>query len=177
NVQGYNSTQKKLLWEDYCLTHNLHIASLTETKISNNTPTKTFNTQYYTYYWANSTTSKEGTCIMVQNKIRPHIHNILTHPGGAIALDFFFKHDYKFRIISVYLLSTNSQTRKSTQDKVITWIQQALAKNLHPIILGDFNANNNTTISSATKYQLLNYLHNINLFDLANHTNNLSDTW
>jgi hypothetical protein len=119
NVQGYNSNIKRLLWEDYCLTNNLHIISITETKISNITPVKSFNTQHFTYYWANSTASKEGTGLMIRNNIRPHIHNVLTHPGGAIALDIFFKHDYKFRIISVYLSSTNSSERKSTQDKTV----------------------------------------------------------
>ena len=114
---------------------------------------------------------------MIRNHIQPHIHNILTHNGGAIALDVFFKHDYKLRIISVYLSSTNSSDQKATQDKVKGWIQQALATNLHPIILGDFNANNDTTISSATKYQLLNYLHSINLYDLANYSNNTHSTW
>jgi len=59
---------------------------------------------------------------MIRNHIQPHIHNILTHNGGAIALDVFFKHDYKFRIISVYLSSTNSSDQKATQDKVKGWI-------------------------------------------------------
>ena len=114
---------------------------------------------------------------MIKNNIQPHIHNILTHPGGAIALDIFFKQDYKFRIISVYLSSTSNTDRKATQDKVITWIQQALAKELHPIVLGDFNTNNETTTSSAIKYQLLNYLHSISMYDLANYTNNQQNTW
>jgi len=57
---------------------------------------------------------------MIKNNIQPHIHNILTQPGGAIAIDLFFKHDYKFRIISVYLSSTNTANRKLTQDTAIT---------------------------------------------------------
>src|ERR1043165_8849690 len=67
NVQGYNTQEKKLLWEDYCLTHNLHIVSLTETKISNEIKTKFWNTPYYSYFWSNSSESKEGTYIMISN--------------------------------------------------------------------------------------------------------------
>jgi len=57
---------------------------------------------------------------MIKNNIKPHIHNILTQPGGAIAIDLFFKNDYKFRIISVYLSSTNTSKRRLTQNTVTT---------------------------------------------------------
>jgi endonuclease/exonuclease/phosphatase family metal-dependent hydrolase len=114
---------------------------------------------------------------MIKNDIKPHIHNILTQPGGAIAIDLFFKHDYKFRIISVYLSSTNTANRKLTQDTAITWMQQAISSNLYPIILGDFNADNSTSTSSTTKFQLLNYLHSTNMYDLADYTDNLQNTW
>src|SRR5690349_4126938 len=110
-------------------------------------------------------------------QLQPHIHNILNHPGDAITIDLFFKNDYKFRIISVYLSSTDTTHHKLIQNKVIIWIQQAITLNLYPIILGDFNANTNTTVSSATKFQLLNYLHSTNMYNLADHTNNLQYTW
>ena len=57
---------------------------------------------------------------MIKNNIKPHIHNILTQPGGAIAIDLFFKNDYKFRIISVYLSSTNTSKHRLTQNTVTT---------------------------------------------------------
>src|ERR1043165_3537842 len=150
---------------------------LTETKIAKTKNKKFYNNQHFTYYWSNSSTSKEGTCILIRNNLQPHIHNILNHPGGAIAIDLFFKHNYKFRIISIYLSSTNNSIRQQTQSTIITWIQQALQQQLHIIILGDFNSSIQTTISNATKYQLLNYLHSINMYDLANHTNNTDATW
>ena len=114
---------------------------------------------------------------MIKNNIKPHIHNILTQPGGAIAIDLFFKHDYKFRIISTYLLSTNNLTWQQTQSTIITWIQQALQQQLHIIVLGNFNSATLVTVSNTTKYQLLNYLHSTNMHDLANHTNNTDFTW
>ena len=81
---------------------------LTETKIADTKNKKFYNNQHFTYYWSNSPTSKEGTRILIRNKLQPHIHNILNHPGGAIAIDLYFKHDYKFRIISTYLSSTDN---------------------------------------------------------------------
>ena len=140
NVQGYNTPTKRQLWEEFCLKNNLHIISITETKISSSKSKKFLNTPQFTYFWSSLDNSAEGTGIMINNSLKSHIHNIHTHPGGAIAVDLFFKHDFKFRIISVYLSSTNQQYRNQTQDKVISWIQQALSLNLHPIILGDFNA-------------------------------------
>src|SRR6185312_4157714 len=167
NIQGYNNTEKKLLLEKFCLTHNLHIISLTETKIAETPKKKFFNSKFFTYYWANSTTAKEGTCIMIKNHLQPHVHKILNHPGGAIAIDLFLKQDFKFRIISVYLSSTNSNTRKETQQTVISWIRYALQHQLRIIILGDFNSQDTPTtfISTSIKFQLANYLHSINMYD------------
>ena len=113
---------------------------------------------------------------MVRNSLQPHIHNVLCHPGGAIAIDLYFKHDYKFRIISVYLSSTDILIRNQTQNEVIKWIQQALSLNLNLIILGDFNASIQLEIPSSTKFKLISHLHNLNMYDLANYTNNFQHT-
>ena len=150
---------------------------LTETKIAETKNKKFYNNQHFTYYWLNSPTSKEGTCILIRNNLQSHIHNILNHPGGAITINLFFKHNYKFRIILTYLLSTNNLTWQQTQSTIITWIQQALQQQLHIIVLGDFNSATSTTVSNTTKYQLLNYLHSTNIYDLASYTNNTDFTW
>ena len=55
---------------------------------------------------------------MLSNNLTPYIHKILKHEGGAIAIDLFFKHDFKFRIITVYLFSANILYRNSLQTKV-----------------------------------------------------------
>jgi exonuclease III len=167
NIKGYNQSLKRKLWEEYCLSNNLHIISLTETKISaQNTALQFFNTKDFSYFWANLETSAEGTCIMINNTIKPHIHNIHTHLGGAIAIDLFFKNNFKFRIISVYLSSTNSVTRQAIQNKVIHWIQNALSANLLPIILGDFNTYTEYQSSYSAKTKLLSFLQSQNMYDL-----------
>ena len=119
----------------------------------------------------------EGTGIMISNSLKPHIHKIQKHNGGAIGIDIFFKNDFKFRIISVYLSSGNIARRNETQTKVIHWIQEAQRLKLHPIVLGDFNIDNSKTKPSHTKSRLINFLQANNLYDLANHTNNYSFTW
>lgn len=119
----------------------------------------------------------EGTGIMLSNYLIPHIHKILKHEGGAISIDLYFKHDFKFRIISVYLSSTDISRRNSTQTKVSEWIQQALNQQLHPIVLGDFNIDISKPNSPPSRSRLINFLTSNNLYDLADHTSNTSYTW
>ena len=53
------------------------------------------------------------------NNLKPYIHNVLTHLEEAITIDLFFKHDFKFGIISVYLSTSNKSYRDSAQEKAI----------------------------------------------------------
>jgi len=113
---------------------------------------------------------------MIRNNFKPHVHSCLTHPGGAITLDLFFKSNIKLRIILVYLSSTDSTKRNDTQNTVISWIQSAYQLNLHPIVLGDFNTQD-STYSSSNKYKLINFLNNSNMYDIGAHFNNTQHTW
>ena len=176
NVRGFNVASKRQAWQDYCVNHNISIASITETKISHNKKLSFCNNNLYTYYWANSDSSIEGTAIMIRNHLKPHVHSCYTHSGGAIALDLFFKSNIKLRIISVYLSSTDSTRRNLTQNTVINWILQAQQLNLQPIILGDFNTHE-SIFSSSAKYKLINFLHRSNMFDIGAHLNNTHHTW
>src|SRR5260364_101556 len=40
NVQGYNTPLKRQLWEEFCLSNNIQICSITETKLSDSKPKK-----------------------------------------------------------------------------------------------------------------------------------------
>src|SRR5260364_434112 len=102
---------------------------------------------------------------MIRHHLKPYVHSCFTHPDGAIALDLFFKSNIKLRIILVYLSSTDMTKRANTQNTIINWIHQAKQLNLYPIILGDFNTQNNT-FSSSSKYKLINFLHRTNMFDI-----------
>ena len=176
NVRGFNMPAKRQSWQDYCTNHNISIACITETKISYKTKLSFYNNNQYTYYWANSESSIEGTAIMIRNHLKPHVHSCHTHLGGAVALDLFFKGNVKLRIISVYLSSTDMHRRNQTQNAVINWILQAQQSNLHPIILGDFNTQDNV-YSSSSKFKLINFLHRSNMFDIGAHLNNTHYTW
>jgi ribonuclease HI len=178
NVRGYNTDLKRQIWEDFCLTHGINIISITETKIAeNNSITKIHKSSHFTYYWSCTDSSKAGTAIMVNRWLYPHVHKTLTVPGYAIALDIFFKHDFKFRIISVYLPCDDLQLRLQVQNSVIQWIQQAHSLNLQPIVLGDFNASDNNIHPGSIKYKLLQYLQYNNMYDLAKHTQSSTYTW
>ena len=114
---------------------------------------------------------------MINNKLKPYIHNVMTHSEGAVTIDLFFKHDFKFRIISVYLSTSNKFHHDSAQEKAILWIQQALSSNFLPVVLGDFNASTTFTSNTSSKTRLLTYLHSINMYDLADHTANQQNIW
>src|ERR1051325_12203486 len=77
NVRGFNVASKRQIWQDYCTNHDISIASITETKISNKTKLSFCNNNLYTYYWANFHNSMEGAAIMVHNHLKPHIHSCL----------------------------------------------------------------------------------------------------
>src|SRR5260363_347054 len=94
NVQGYNTPLKRQLWEEFCFSNNIQICSITETKLAESKPKKFFNNKQFTYFWSCLNNSAEGTGIMVNNSIKSHIYNVITHPGGAVAIDLFFKHDF-----------------------------------------------------------------------------------
>ena len=113
---------------------------------------------------------------MVNNDLKPHIHNVQTHSEGAVAIDLFFKHNFKFRIISVYLSTSNKSYRDSAQEKAKQWIQQALNLNLLLIVLGDFNATTNFISNTSSKTYLLSYLYSINIYYLADYTFNQQNT-
>jgi len=109
NVRGYNEDLKQQVWEDFCLANNLKIISITETKIAANNPiTKLQKSKHFTYLWSCTDNPKAGTAIMIHKSIKCHIHKILLSSGYAIAVDLFFKHDFKFRIISIYLSNFSS---------------------------------------------------------------------
>ena len=63
--------------------------------------------------------SAEGTALMINNNLKLYIYNVLTLYEGAVAINLFFKHDFKFRIISVYLSTSNKSHRDSAQEKAI----------------------------------------------------------
>jgi endonuclease/exonuclease/phosphatase family metal-dependent hydrolase len=114
---------------------------------------------------------------MIHKSIKTHIHKILLHSGYAIAVDLFFKHNFKFRIISVYLPCDDSQLRLQVQNTAIQWIQQAISLNIQPIVLGDFNASDNNIQSSSIKYKLLHFLQYNNMYNLAAYTQTSASTW
>jgi endonuclease/exonuclease/phosphatase family metal-dependent hydrolase len=177
-VRGFNEELKQQIWEDYCLSNKLDIISITETKIAADNPITTLQkSKHFTYLWSCTDSAKAGTAIMIHKSIKSHIHKIHTCPGYAIAVDLFFKHDFKFRIISVYLPCNDSHIRLHAQNTIIQWFQQAITSNIQPIILGDFNASNDNTQSLSIKYKLLHFLQFNNMYNLATHTETLAPTW
>src|SRR6185295_6321542 len=135
NIRGINNILKMQNWIEYCVESNLHIISITETKLKESTTKSLTNPLYKIYtsnfvpYKSNQRETSLGTAIMVCNQLQPYIHKINTLPGTAICIDFFFPNDNKSHIISTYLPSNHSSLLKRTQSQLLTWTTEAKAKN------------------------------------------------
>ena len=110
---------------------------------------------------------------MIRPHLRPYIHNIQTLPGTTIAIDFYFPQKNRIRLISTYLLSNHTQLRLNTQQQIIDWIKQVQAKQIHPIITGDFNHD----LSHDSPSNLSKYLTNNNFIPTINHLLPYTSTW
>ena len=123
NIRGFNNQIKRQQWITYCLQENLHIISITETKLKESSQLSLTNSAYkiftsnYTPILHQQRESSLGTALMIHNSVQPYIHNITTFPGTALSIDFFFPNN-KTRIISVYLPSNNPDLSDRTQIQI-----------------------------------------------------------
>jgi len=126
NIRGINEILKMQTWIEYCAESNLHIISLTETKLKESTTRSLTNPLYkiftsnFTPYKSNQRETSLGTALMICNQLQPYIHKIDTLLGTAICIDFFFPNDNKSRIISTYLPSNHPSLLKRTQSQLLT---------------------------------------------------------
>ena len=81
--------------------------------------------EQYKIYIADTMPDKEikrkasmGVAILVKPDISCYIHNIQTHEGTAIYVDFFFPQHNRMRVIAVYIPSDKGEISKRTQEKI-----------------------------------------------------------
>src|SRR5437868_9550589 len=126
NIRGFNNLIKRQQWITYCLQNNLYIISITETKLKESSQLSLTNLIYNIFTSNHDSASDQqresslGTALMIHYTVQPYIHNIITFPGTALCLDFFFPNN-KTRIISVYLPSNNPDLSNRTQIQVSLW--------------------------------------------------------
>jgi exonuclease III len=127
NIQGYNTTTKRQLWLDYCISQQFDIISLTETKLaySQYVHLTLHNDNYKCFMSNNNATNSQhprescaGTIILIKQSLTTYIHNIQTLNETTIAIDLYLPNKNKLRIISTYLLN-NLDTNKQTQNQII----------------------------------------------------------
>ena len=181
NIQGYNTTTKRQLWLDYCISQQLDIISLTETKLAHSqyTHLTLHNNNYKCFMSNNSTTNSQhsressaGTILLIKQSLSTYIHNIQTLNGTAIAIDLYLPHKDNLRIISTYL-PNDPNTNRQTQNQIILWIIQAQKSNTIPVIIGDFNQDLNRPQRST----LYKYLESYNFIPLIHTYHPHTPTW
>src|SRR5437868_3506337 len=113
NIKGLNNLVKLQNWIQYCSKNNLHIVSLTETKLKNTheftltNPIYKFFTSNFIPYQKQQRETSLGIALMIHHSLTPYIRNILTYPGTLIRLDFQFPNNNYMCIISTYLPSNH----------------------------------------------------------------------
>ena len=137
NVQGINNKLKWETWLEFCVRENLHIVSLTETKLPEGSATKLkLLNPYYKIFTANCTETEAkknpasmGAALANRNPIQPYIQNVQSLPAVAVMLDFAFPKNNKIRVISLYLPSNNHELLLKTQQQIMQWITTAQKTN------------------------------------------------
>jgi len=183
NVQGINVALKYRNWIEYCNKNEIHIISMTETKIAESSNYKLYLANpYYDVYTANSNDevinkqeSSMGTMIAVKKTIQPFIHNIMSSPGTAVAIDFFFPLNQRIRIISVYMPNNNNELKQATCKKIKEWMRQAMTKNYEIIILGDFN--HDRVRDRKKPMMLFNEMEQVGMVSLMKYFDKKEETW
>ncbi|CAG8833011.1 34599_t:CDS:2, partial [Gigaspora margarita] len=69
------------------------------------------------------------------------IFNNKTLNDGQCNKNLYLPRNTQLRIVSVYLLSNDTELSKNTQLKVQSWVQQARRREMHIVVIGDFNNN------------------------------------
>jgi len=82
NIRGFNNLIKRQQWITYCLQNNLHIISITETKLKESSQLSLTN-PIYNIFTSNYTSASDqqresslGTALMVHYTVQPYIHNM-----------------------------------------------------------------------------------------------------
>src|SRR5260363_137986 len=87
NIRGLSSIDKARNWIEHCAENNMHIISLTETKLKESSILILTNPLYFFYVSYHTPTNPAqreaslGTEIMVCRPLQQYIHNIQTWPG------------------------------------------------------------------------------------------------
>ena len=179
NIRGLSQLAKLQSWIDFAADSNMHIISLTETKLTESRSKGLSNPKYFIYTSNFQPTLPQqreaslGTALMICRPLQPYIHNIQTLPGTAILIDLFFPGKNRLRVISTYLPSNHPTLNKKTQERILSWYREAKSRNWNVLILGDFNANP----SRDKKYPLFVNLHMANATSLLQFHAITTPTW
>ena len=127
NIRGTSQLAKLQSWIEFAADSNMHIISLTETKLTKSRSKGLTNPKYYIYTSNFQPTQPQqyeaslGTALMICRPLQPYIHNIQIWPGTAILIDFFFPAKNRLRVISTYLTSNHLTLNKKIQERVLSW--------------------------------------------------------
>ena len=119
---------------------------LSETKLTYKTAKYSFKDQdkYKMFHACNDEfLYSAGISLLVYKSISKNIHQVFRIDGHSVILNFCFKGRRKLCIIQVYL-PNNKQLNGDIQKQVLKTIKEERLKNMNIIVMGDFNAVNDS---------------------------------
>jgi exonuclease III len=150
NTQGLNDITKRELWFTYLQSSNFQIIIHTET---NSKPSETHQWQipHFKSWWCSDESQNigQGIGISIRIQLSHRVFKLHTLPGRIIALDLSFPHKKYVRIIAIYFPATSQLGKEKTASYAKQLIDEAINKQWHIIIAGDFNAVSNPQLDKS----------------------------
>ncbi|CAG8815087.1 11711_t:CDS:2, partial [Gigaspora margarita] len=124
---------------------------------------------------ANKRESSICVALAIHLAIQSYIFNIEKYSGMALMIEFHFSRRNKIRIIAVYILSIATKQLNKAQVLITRWINEANARQINLVIMGDFN--NNLCRKNIPENHLLYYFQDSGLTSLLDFYDITEPTW
>ncbi|GET62832.1 RNA-directed DNA polymerase from mobile element jockey-like [Rhizophagus irregularis DAOM 181602=DAOM 197198] len=153
NVNGLCSPVRQLHLLNYFLHSSFGVLSLNDTRLTSSGAKFIYQNEHslhnFKSYWAPSPSNSrphDGVSLLLRHPLHKHVQKIDPWNGRLLKLDLFF-HQTKISIISVYIPPYHSihyKERDAIFAQLNLWLDKARSNNYHVVILGDFNADENS---------------------------------
>src|SRR5215216_2403113 len=171
NVRSFNDPFKQKFLTNLYLCNHLDVIGIQETNFNSNRNISALRFSLppsFVPFFEHKQNSQQvgfGVGLLIKKPLADHIYNHAGNLGRYIYVDLQFPARFKIRIINIYVSSSNVQLRTQTIKEVSEIIQQALTKNIHIILLGDFNAVPNRVINPSKSNEFFALLKTYNIFN------------
>src|SRR5215216_2375642 len=171
NVRSFSNSFKQKLLTNLYLCNHLNVIGIQKTNFKSNRDISALRFALppslvpFFEHKQNSQQVGFGVGLLIRKSLADHIYHHAGNLERYIYVDLQFPAHFKVRIINVYISSSNIHLCTQTIKEVSEIIQQALTKNIHIILLGDFNAVPSRSINPSKSNEFFALLKTYNIFN------------